>query len=97
MSVRQPLVTTGVGYFPTGYLPIGALPMGSLPMGALPTGATGGGGSLRGMSAAVAALSMAKDATVAKIIFIMLIPFVSPGDPGCPLVAPPQVKAASTA
>src|SRR5215510_10814494 len=38
------------GYFPTGYLPIGA--------------ATGGGGSLRGKSAAPAALSMVNNPTV---------------------------------
>src|SRR5438105_4642639 len=70
---RQPLVTTGVGY-----LPIGALPTGYLPIGALPTGGAGGGGSLRGRSAAAAALSMAKDAAVASTtIFIMTIPLVS--------------------
>jgi hypothetical protein len=68
--VRQPLVTTGagVGYFPSGALPIGALP----------TGATGGGGSLRGKSAAAAALSMAKDAAVTTDrIFNMTIPLDS--------------------
>ena len=64
---RQPLVTTGCGY-----LPIGALPTGYLPIGALPTGGAGGGGSLRGRSAAAAALSMAKDAAVAStMLFIM--------------------------
>src|SRR5258708_10711922 len=63
----QPLVTTGCGY-----LPIGALPTGYLPIGALPTGGAGGGGSLRGRSAAAAALSMAKDAAVAStMLFIM--------------------------
>src|SRR2546429_9591016 len=63
---------TGCGYFP-----IGALPTGYLPIGALPTGGAGGGGSLRGRSAAAAALSMAKDAAVASTIFIMTIPLVS--------------------
>ena len=45
-------------------------------MGYLPTGAaTGGGGSLRGKSAAAATLSMATNAAVAvMMIFIMLIP-----------------------
>src|SRR4249920_4220114 len=67
----QPLLTTGCGY-----LPIGALPTGYLPIGALPTGAAGGGGSLRGRSAAAAALSMAKDAAVTVRIFSMTNPLV---------------------
>src|SRR2546423_14810968 len=50
---RQPLVTTGCGYLPTGYLPTGYFPTGYLPIGAV----AGGGGSLRGRSAAPAALS----------------------------------------
>src|SRR5215831_6599201 len=84
----QPLVTTGCGY-----LPIGALPTGYLPIGALPTGGAGGGGSLRGRSAAAAALSMAKDATVAVRIFIIIIPLclnrISPAEPvRCPLMCP---------
>jgi hypothetical protein len=67
---RQPLVTTGPG---VGYLPIGALPTGYLPIGALPTGAgAGGGGCLRGRSAAAAALSIAKDAAAAVSIFSMM-------------------------
>ena len=65
----QPLLTTGCGY-----LPIGALPTGYLPIGALPTGAAGGGGSLRGRSAAAAALSMAKVAAVTVRIFSMTSP-----------------------
>jgi hypothetical protein len=66
----QPLVTTGPG---VGYLPIGALPTGYLPIGALPTGAgAGGGGCLRGRSAAAAALSIAKDAAAAVSIFSMM-------------------------
>ena len=65
----QPLAATGCGY-----LPIGALPTGYLPIGALPTGAAGGGGSLRGRSAAAAALSMATDAAVMVRIFSMTIP-----------------------
>src|SRR4051794_4350453 len=65
----QPLAATGCGY-----LPIGALPIGALPIGALPTGAAGGGGSLRGRSAAAAALSMATDAAVMVRIFSMTIP-----------------------
>src|SRR5262245_23471245 len=56
----QPLVTTGCGYLPTGYLPTGYFPTGYLPIGA----ATGGGGSLRGKSAAPAALSMVNNPTV---------------------------------
>src|SRR5262249_31151400 len=52
------------GYFP-GYLP------GSLPTGALPT-ATGGGGSLRGKSAADATLAKANvAATTASTSFVM--------------------------
>src|SRR5258707_465108 len=71
----QPLVTTGAG---VGYFPSGALPTGNLPIGALPTGATGGGGSLRGRSAAAAALSMAKDAAVTTDrIFSITIPLDS--------------------
>ena len=67
---RQPLVTTGPG---VGYFPIGALPTGYLPIGALPTGAgAGGGGCLRGRSAAAAALSIAKDAAAAVSIFSMM-------------------------
>jgi hypothetical protein len=62
---RQPLVTTGPG---GGYLPIGVLPIGYLPTGA----AAGGGGSLRGRSAAAAALSIAKDAAAAVSIFSMM-------------------------
>src|SRR6185437_9423994 len=65
----QPRAATGCGYFP-----IGALPTGYLPIGALPTGAAGGGGSLRGRSAAAAALSMAKDAAVTVRIFSMTNP-----------------------
>ena len=73
--VRQPLVTTGAG---VGYFPSGALPTGNLPIGALPTGATGGGGSLRGRSAAAAALSMAKDTAVTTDRnFSMIIPLDS--------------------
>src|SRR5262244_3253568 len=69
----QPLVTTGCGYLPIGYLPTGYLPI-----GASPTEGAGGGGSLRGRSAAAAPLSMAKDAAVASTtIFIMTIPLVS--------------------
>src|SRR5262249_1647736 len=63
------LVTTGCGYFP-----IGALPTGYLPIGALPTGGAGGGGSLRGRSAAAAAPSIAKDAASAVTIFSMFSP-----------------------
>src|SRR5262249_40982994 len=73
------LVTTGagVGYLP-GYLP--TYPVGYLP-GYLPTGAgAGGGGSLRGRSAAAATLSMGKDAAVASTNFIMTIPLVSGTD-----------------
>src|SRR5215470_13988446 len=61
---RQPLVTTGGG---GGYLPSGALPI-----GALPTGGAGGGGCLTGISAAAAALSIAKDAASAVRIFSMM-------------------------
>ena len=58
-------------------MPSGALPTGNLPIGALPTGATGGGGSLRGRSAAAAALSMAKDAAVTMDrVFSMTNPLV---------------------
>src|SRR6478672_11041541 len=67
----QPRAATGCGY-----LPIGALPTGYLPIGALPTGAAGGGGSLRGRSAAAAALSMATDAAVMVRIFNMAHPLV---------------------
>src|SRR5262249_10371490 len=56
----QPLVTTGCGYLPTGYLPTGYLPTGYLPIGAAATG----GGSLRGKSAAAAALSTVNNPTV---------------------------------
>src|SRR5262245_39755401 len=55
----QPLVTMGCGYLPTGYLPTGYLPI-----GALPTGSAGGGGSLRGRSAAAAALSAVNNPTM---------------------------------
>src|SRR5215831_8539565 len=55
----QPLVTTGCGYLPIGYLPTGYLPI-----GALPTEGAGGGGSLRGRSAAAAALSTVNNPTV---------------------------------
>src|SRR6188768_3182012 len=64
MRHGQPLLTTGCGYLPTGNLPIGALP----------TGAAGGGGSLRGRSAAAAALSIPKDAAVMVRIFNMTSP-----------------------
>src|SRR5215467_3147802 len=57
----QPLVTTGCGYLPTGYLPTGYFPTGYLPIGAA---ATGGGGSLRGKSAAPAALSAVNNPTM---------------------------------
>src|SRR6476620_3555324 len=67
----QPLAATGCGY-----LPIGALPTGYLPIGALPTGAAGGGGSLRGRSAAAAALNIAIDAAVMVRIFNMAHPLV---------------------
>src|SRR5258708_36612846 len=66
---RQPLVTTGCGY-----LPIGALPTGYLPIGALPTGGAGGGGSLRGRSAAAATLSIPKGAAVSVRIFSIVNP-----------------------
>src|SRR5437660_4038020 len=65
---RQPFVYTGagVGYLP-GYLPTGYLP------GYLPTGAgAGGGGCLRGRSAAAAALNIAKDTAAAVSIFSMM-------------------------
>src|ERR1700745_3796293 len=55
----KPLVTTGCGY-----LRIGALPTGYLPIGALPTGGAGGGGSLRGRSAAAAPLRTVNNPTV---------------------------------
>src|SRR5262249_32669237 len=61
---RQPLVTTGGG--------VGYLPSGALPIGALPTGGGGGGGCLTGISAAAAALSIAKDAASAVRIFSMM-------------------------
>jgi hypothetical protein len=49
----------------------------------LPTGATGGGGSLRGRSAAAAALSMAKDAAVTTDrIFSITIPLDSGTEEG---------------
>src|SRR5262252_4873955 len=67
----QPLVTTGCGY-----LPIGALPTGYLPIGALPTGGAGGGGSLRGRSAAAAALSMPKVAAVIVRNFSIVNPLL---------------------
>src|SRR6478672_5702936 len=67
----QPRAATGCGY-----LPIGALPTGYLPIGALPTGAAGGGGSLRGRSAAAAALNIAIDAAVMVRIFNMTNPLV---------------------
>src|SRR5262245_41040803 len=56
----QPLVTTGCGYLPTGYLPTGYLPIGALPT----EGADTGGGSLRGKSAAPAALSAVNNPTM---------------------------------
>src|SRR5262249_46374459 len=56
----QPLVTTGCGYLPTGYLPTGYFPTGYLPIGA----ATGGGGSLRGKTAAPATPSTGHQPTV---------------------------------
>src|SRR5262249_20255627 len=59
-----------------GYLPIGALPTGYLPIGALPTGGAGGGGSLRGRSAAAAALSMPKDAAVTVRNFSIVNPLL---------------------
>jgi hypothetical protein len=62
---RQPLVTTGAG---GGYLPIGYFPIGALPTGP----GAGGGGCLRGRSAAAAALSIAKDAAAAVSIFSMM-------------------------
>src|SRR5439155_21909182 len=75
-----PFVTTGCGY-----LPIGALPTGYLPIGALPTGGAGGGGSLRGRSAAAAALSIAKDAPIAvrslRIINPMCLNRIFPAEP----------------
>src|SRR5215813_369258 len=55
----QPLVTTGCGYLPIGYLPTGYLPI-----GASPTEGAGGGGSLRGRSAAPAALSAVNSPTM---------------------------------
>src|SRR5262249_15452991 len=55
-----PLVTTGCGYLPAGYLPTGYLPTGYLPIGAADTG----GGSLRGKSAAPAALSAVNNPTM---------------------------------
>jgi hypothetical protein len=48
------LVTTGWGYLPTGYFPTGYLPIGAV---------AGEGGSLRGKSAAAAALSTVKNPT----------------------------------
>src|SRR5262245_51802330 len=68
---RPPLVRTGCGY-----LPIGALPTGYLPIGALPTGGAGGGGSLRGRSAAAAALSMPKEAAVTVRNFSIVNPLL---------------------
>src|SRR5262249_59149996 len=84
------LVTTGCGYFP-----IGAWPTGYLPIGALPTGGAGGGGSLRGRSAAAAAPSIAKDAASAVTIFSMFsplnfAPFSRSGDPRSKIKMPKQ-------
>jgi hypothetical protein len=58
------LTGAGGGYLPTGNLPIGALPT----YGA----GAGGGGCLRGRSAAAAAVNIAKDAAAAVTIFSMI-------------------------